>query len=175
MRVLLVAALGGLTLAPQLAWAQDADLPNANLPGNSPTLPNSNLPGSLPTDNPIYLPNTDTSRAVIAPGQDLVFPEGSNVPVRNPSAPLTPEERAALPPSPQEQLSAAQREAEAAKAEAVEAREQAAEAREEAARAREEAAKLREEAARARDEEEKTPEAPPAPATPGAPSPTRSE
>jgi hypothetical protein len=39
-----------------------ADLPNANLPGNSATLPNSNLPGSVPTDNPITLPNTDTSR-----------------------------------------------------------------------------------------------------------------
>ncbi len=38
-----------------------ADLPNANLPGNSPTLPNSNLPGPVPTDEPIMLPNTDTS------------------------------------------------------------------------------------------------------------------
>ena len=44
-----------------VALAQ-ADLPNANLPGNSATLPNSNLPGPLPTDNPIILPNTDTSR-----------------------------------------------------------------------------------------------------------------
>jgi hypothetical protein len=39
-----------------------ADLPNANLPGNSATLPNSNMPGSLPTDNPLTLPITDTSR-----------------------------------------------------------------------------------------------------------------
>ncbi len=41
-----------------------ADLPNANLPGNSPSLPNSNLPGPvpIPEDRPIMLPNTDTSR-----------------------------------------------------------------------------------------------------------------
>src|SRR3954453_10960131 len=38
-----------------------ADLPNANLPGNSPTLPNSNLPGPVTTDQPIMLPNTDSS------------------------------------------------------------------------------------------------------------------
>ena len=43
-----------------------ADLPNANLPGNSPTLPNSNTIGSLPTDNPITLPNTDTSGDYVA-------------------------------------------------------------------------------------------------------------
>jgi hypothetical protein len=44
-----------------------ADLPNANLPGNSATLPNSNLPGPVPNlaDNPIVLPNTDTSNAAI--------------------------------------------------------------------------------------------------------------
>src|SRR6185312_13720528 len=42
------------------AFAQ-ADLPNANLPGNSPTLPNSNLPGPVTTDQPIMLPNTDSS------------------------------------------------------------------------------------------------------------------
>src|SRR4051794_12855812 len=38
-----------------------ADLPNANLPGNAPTLPNSNLPGPVTTDQPIMLPNTDSS------------------------------------------------------------------------------------------------------------------
>ena len=38
-----------------------ADLPNANLPGNSPSLPNSNMIGSLPTDHPVNLPLTDTS------------------------------------------------------------------------------------------------------------------
>jgi hypothetical protein len=38
-----------------------ADLPNANLPGNSATLPNSNLPGPVTTDQPIMLPNTDSS------------------------------------------------------------------------------------------------------------------
>lgn len=38
-----------------------ADLPNANLPGNSPSLPNSNLPGPVTTDQPIMLPNTDSS------------------------------------------------------------------------------------------------------------------
>lgn len=42
------------------AFAQ-ADLPNANLPGNSPTLPNSNLPGPVTTEQPIMLPNTDSS------------------------------------------------------------------------------------------------------------------
>jgi len=49
-----------MTLTFGVVLAQ-ADLPNANLPGNSPTLPNSNLPGPVTTDHPIMLPNTDTS------------------------------------------------------------------------------------------------------------------
>ena len=56
MQALACAAAGG-----GLALAQPADLPNANLPGNSASLPNSNLPGPVPTDAPISLPNTDTS------------------------------------------------------------------------------------------------------------------
>ena len=64
-----------LTLTFGIVLAQ-ADLPNANLPGNSPTLPNSNTIGSLPTDNPISLPNTDsagdvvTQRAIAAAQQE---------------------------------------------------------------------------------------------------------
>ena len=53
-------ALHVLALTFGIVLAQ-ADLPNANLPGNSPTLPNSNTIGSLPTDNPITLPNTDSA------------------------------------------------------------------------------------------------------------------
>jgi hypothetical protein len=53
--------LHAIALTVGLVVAQ-ADLPNANLPGNSATLPNSNMPGSLPTDNPITLPISDTSR-----------------------------------------------------------------------------------------------------------------
>jgi len=49
-----------MTLTCGIVLAQ-ADLPNANLPGNSPTLPNSNLPGPVTTDHPVMLPNTDTS------------------------------------------------------------------------------------------------------------------
>jgi len=51
--------LHAMALALGMVVAQ-ADLPNANLPGNSPTLPNSNQPGPLPTDHPVMLPNTDT-------------------------------------------------------------------------------------------------------------------
>lgn len=46
-----------------------ADLPNANLPGNSPTLPNANLPGPVTTDQPIMLPNTDSSGYAITERQ----------------------------------------------------------------------------------------------------------
>ncbi|MCU1277526.1 MAG: hypothetical protein JWM53_1072 [bacterium] len=56
----MIAWLHAAALAAGIVVAQ-ADLPNADLPGNSPTLPNSNLIGSLPTDNPITLPNTDTA------------------------------------------------------------------------------------------------------------------
>jgi hypothetical protein len=62
--------LHAVALALGLVVAQ-ADLPNANLPGNSPTLPNSNLPGNLPTDNPIVLPNTDTSGWAVMEAQRL--------------------------------------------------------------------------------------------------------
>ncbi|MDB4965245.1 MAG: hypothetical protein JWN44_934 [Myxococcales bacterium] len=55
----MVLQLIALTVGSVIA---QADLPNANLPGNSPTLPNSDLPGSVPNDNPIALPSTDTSR-----------------------------------------------------------------------------------------------------------------
>jgi hypothetical protein len=57
-----------LTLTFGIVLAQ-ADLPNANMPGNSPTLPNSNLIGSLPTDNPISLPNTDTAGDIVVERQ----------------------------------------------------------------------------------------------------------
>jgi hypothetical protein len=54
-----------LALTVGLVLAQ-ADLPNANLPGNSPTLPNSNMIGSAPSDYPITLESTDTSPESVA-------------------------------------------------------------------------------------------------------------
>jgi hypothetical protein len=61
-RVLVVVAL---VLLPALA---QAELPNANLPGNSPSLPNSNMPGNVPNpaNNPVVLPNTDTDNQTLA-------------------------------------------------------------------------------------------------------------
>ncbi len=61
---------GAITLALGMVVAQ-ADLPNANLPGNSPTLPNSNLPGPVTTDQPIMLPNTDSSGTAVTEAQAL--------------------------------------------------------------------------------------------------------
>ncbi len=46
-----------------VARADSTALPNANLPGNSATLPSSNLPGPVTVDQPIMLPNTDSSGA----------------------------------------------------------------------------------------------------------------
>jgi hypothetical protein len=155
-RVLGILFLVSVGLLPLRAGAQSADLPNENLPGNSPTLPNSNLPGSMPDDNPVSLPNTDTSRAVIQPfdAEAVLYPPGSNVPVRNPSVPPTPLETV------QEQQRAAQeaelaRQAavlEAARLEAQLARDQAAAAQAEAAAARDEAAAARDQAAAVQDE-----------------------
>lgn len=62
--------LHAVAIALPIVLAQ-ADLPNANLPGNSPTLPNSNQPGPLSTDQPIMLPNTDTSGFFITEQQAL--------------------------------------------------------------------------------------------------------
>ncbi|HWE28031.1 MAG TPA: hypothetical protein VHB97_08525 [Polyangia bacterium] len=62
--------LRALGVAFGIVLAQ-ADLPNANLPGNSATLPNSNQPGPLPTDNPIMLPNTDTSGSAVTEAQAM--------------------------------------------------------------------------------------------------------
>ena len=56
-----VLMLCGLSVFPCVTFADPADLPNANLSGNSATLPNSNLPGSVPDDHPVSLPNTDTT------------------------------------------------------------------------------------------------------------------
>lgn len=60
--------LASVTLAVGVLVAQ-ADLPNANLPGNSPTLPNSNLPGPVTTEQPIMLPNTDSSGSNVTEAQ----------------------------------------------------------------------------------------------------------
>jgi len=62
--------LGALTLAVGLVLAQ-SDLPNANLPGNSPTLPSSNLPGPVTTEQPIMLPNTDSSGRSVEEAQAM--------------------------------------------------------------------------------------------------------
>jgi len=59
-----------LTFALGTVVAQ-ADLPNANLPGNSATLPNSNLPGPVTTDQPIMLPNTDSSGYAVTEAHQL--------------------------------------------------------------------------------------------------------
>lgn len=61
---------GALTLALGLVVAQ-ADLPNANLPGNSPTLPNSNMPGPVTPDQPIMLPNTDSGGSAVTEAQAM--------------------------------------------------------------------------------------------------------
>ena len=139
-----------IALAPA-ALAYESDLPNANLPGNSATLPNSNLPGSMPTDNPISLPSTDTSSAVTEPGQDLLFPPGSNVPLHNPTLPPTEEQleasRAWQNRGGIADLKAAQDQAANAQTEAAEARNEALNAQNEAAAAREDAANARAEVA----------------------------
>jgi hypothetical protein len=54
-----------------VARADPTDLPNANLPGNSATLPNSNLPGPVTVDQPIMLPNTDSSGTQFVEAQAL--------------------------------------------------------------------------------------------------------
>jgi hypothetical protein len=113
--------------------ALGTDLPNANLPGNSPSLPNANLPGSLPNDNPISLPNSDTTPSVWHYGADTFTPEG--LPLRNPTLPPTPAEiEAAQAPQRafEDQLNAARDDAAAAREDAARAREDAANAREEA-------------------------------------------
>jgi hypothetical protein len=62
--------LHALALAFGIVVAQ-ADLPNANLPGNAPSLPSSNLPGPVTTDQPIMLPNTDSSGSAITEAQQM--------------------------------------------------------------------------------------------------------
>jgi hypothetical protein len=145
MRMRFVLVSLSLVLCPRLLFAQSADLPNADLPGNSPSLPNSNLPGSMPTANPITLPPSDTSKAV-TPWNGLIFPEGSNVPERNPTQPISQEEwnqplQQQLAES-QAQTVAAQKEAQAAREDAASARDEAAAARDEAAAARQDIADL---------------------------------
>ncbi|HEX9104110.1 MAG TPA: hypothetical protein VF997_17985 [Polyangia bacterium] len=61
---------GAITLALGIVVAQ-ADLPNANLPGNSPTLPSSNMPGPVTPDQPIVLPNTDSGGYAVTEAQAL--------------------------------------------------------------------------------------------------------
>lgn len=58
-----------VALALGIVVAQ-ADLPNANLPGNAPTLPNSNLPGPVTPDQPIMLPNTDSGGSAITEARE---------------------------------------------------------------------------------------------------------
>jgi hypothetical protein len=135
----------GSLLVGVAAFAQ-ADLPNANLPGNSPSLPNSNLPGSMPTDNPIYLPDSDTSPAVGHYGPSAIFQPGSNLPLRNPTLPPSPDEQAAARPQDERQqlqLLTTMRELAAAREQAAKAHEEAAAAKDEAAAARDEAAAAR--------------------------------
>ena len=62
--------LTALTFAFGIIVAQ-ADLPNENLPGNSPTLPNSNLPGPVTPDQPIMLPNTDSGGSQVTEAQAM--------------------------------------------------------------------------------------------------------
>src|SRR5437762_13805326 len=96
MRSFLRAIRVAVCLLGPAAAAAKADLPNANLPGNSPSLPNSNLPGSMPTDNPITLPSSETSRAVVQPGQERLYEPDSKPPSRNPTAPPSPDEQATV-------------------------------------------------------------------------------
>jgi hypothetical protein len=135
-----------------------ATLPNENLPGNSPSLPNSNLPGSMPTDNPVYLPNTDTSRAVIPFTPQPGFAPGANVPERNPTLPPSEAEVQAVSERDQliqslnaarQEAANANKEAEAARADAADARDQAAAARVQAAASEFRAAAAAAEAAKA--------------------------
>lgn len=171
LRFLSALALAAAGVAPVAARAQ-ADLPNANLPGNSPSLPNSNLPGSMPDNNPIYLPNTDTTKAVI-PYDPTVFPDGANLPQRNPSQPLPPE--VAEPcAGVQQQLQQAQADVESARAEAQQAQDDAAAARDEAAAARAEAAALRTQLAEEPAQPGQSAAAPPAPSLPSTPPPAPS-
>jgi hypothetical protein len=126
------------------AGALAQGLPNENLPGNSPSLPNSNLPGTMPDNNPITLPSTDTTPSVIVPGQE--FYRDTNLPIRNPSVPPTPEQLEAMR-TPEdrlnEQLQRSEQAVQDAKDEATKARDEAAAARDEASKARDEAADLR--------------------------------
>lgn len=167
--VLLLVIVG----APLSARAQ-ADLPNANLPGNSPTLPNSNLPGSLPTDNPISLPSSDTTPSVVQFWSPYVFPLGSNLPVRNPTVPPTPDELVAIDVETRRRLNDADLAARAIRDSAA-ARENAAAVRENVAAVRENAAAAREDSAAAREDVAATVEqqaaaaAPPAEAPPASP------
>ena len=139
--------------AVRVASAQSTDLPNANLPGNSPTLPNSNLPGSMPTSNPITLPNTDTTPATI-PWYPNLYPEATNVPARNPTTPAPAEARSESPNAAiLRALEQAQTDARNAQQEAAQARDDAAGAKEEAAKAVGESAALREQLAREHEEQ----------------------
>jgi hypothetical protein len=142
-----------LAVLPLAAHAQSADLPNADLPGNSPSLPNSNLPGSMPSSNPIHLPSTDTSKAV-TPWDPTVFPQGANVPQRNPSQPIPSEQRV-------DEREAMQRALDEARADAAAARQDAARARDDAAAARDEAADARAAAAALQLEREQQQARPP--------------
>jgi hypothetical protein len=64
-------AVGALAWgAGGVAVADPTDLPNANLPGNSATLPSSNLPGPVTTDQPIMLPNTDSSGSQVTDARE---------------------------------------------------------------------------------------------------------
>jgi hypothetical protein len=161
-------------LTALLVVALTADLPNANLPGNSPTLPNSNLPGVMPNDNPIYLPNSDTTPSVIQWGQPPGYWLPDGLPAFNPTKPLTPAEVQAIYEPQQkpleEELYRAREDAAAARDEAARAREDAANAREDAADARDEAASLREESEQAAQQGAEG--QPGAPGQAGAPVPT---
>ncbi|HEY1586213.1 MAG TPA: hypothetical protein VGH63_11045 [Polyangia bacterium] len=65
-RIVMVQALACCaTVGAGVAYADPTDLPNANLPGNSATLPSSNLPGPVTLDQPIMLPNTDSSGTAV--------------------------------------------------------------------------------------------------------------
>jgi hypothetical protein len=87
--------LCGLSVVPCVSLADPADLPNANLPGNSATLPNSNLPGSVPDDHPVNLPSTDTTPPVYWPAWWWPFQPTASLPGREPPpAPLPEQEEA---------------------------------------------------------------------------------
>jgi hypothetical protein len=131
MRTLLMVC--GLSLIPLVAVADPADLPNANLPGNSASLPNSNLPGSVPDDHPVQLPNTDTTPSTYWPVA-WSFQPAPSVGGRNLQLALSPEQVDAI--------ATLQRQLDETRAETEAARQEAAVARDEAARARSDAATL---------------------------------